>query len=167
MLNPRQIGFVAWLVLCCGYAVWKGERPERIGAAINLGAVLCSFPLEAGHSHWREVMLGVSTIDMGVCVGFFLLALGTDRFWPIWSCGFALASVLTHLARARSLDIPFYAYFRAEADFSYLALAALAIGTLTTQRGRRRARSQPDYWPPADSKMQASSRGLSNGISDL
>lgn len=77
------------------------------------------------------------SIDVAVVAGFYLLAVTTNRYWPIWAFGFALADVVANLARALLPNTSLFAFHTGLGMYAYLALAALALGT------RRAWRSPP------------------------
>lgn len=119
------------LLVICGYALARGGRPERIGAAINLLASFATTALRLidplYYAPADAVMLG---IDIGVAAGFFWLAIATVRFWPIWSFGFALANLFTSFAGAWLPEVPLFAYLTGLGLYAYLSLGVLFVGTL-------------------------------------
>ncbi len=130
--------YTACLVASCGYALVCGGRPERLGAAINIGGSVISLLVGMlTPAIWQSAMAGLSAIDLAVALGFLALAIATTRYWPIWAFGFSIAGVAAHLARAIQPAVPAMAYFRSEAVWAYPSLAALAIGTWSTHRRRK------------------------------
>ncbi len=138
MLGPRLLFYTACLIATCGYALWRGGRPERTGAAINLaGSAITLLVGLLTPAIWQSAMAGLSAIDLLVSLAFLALAIGTTRYWPIWAFGFSIAGVAAHLARAIQPEVPAMAYFRSEAVWAYPSLAALAIGTWSAHRRRK------------------------------
>lgn len=118
------------MLLSCGYACWCGGWAERGNALITLAAVMISIIAEQDTStSWRNPMITVWVVDMAVSASFFLIAVKSDRFWPVWSFGFASATVVAHIARLLSPGLPYLVYFRTEGLWAYPALAAMVVGT--------------------------------------
>lgn len=123
------------LLAACGYALVRGQRPERIGAGINLVASGATTGLRLVHSHFYEpAELTVLLIDCSVVSGFHWLAVSTPRFWPIWAFGFALADVVVSIAAGLLPKTPLFAYHTSLGIYAYLALAALTLGTFRVRR---------------------------------
>ena len=125
---------LAWLyngmlVAICGYAIVRGGRPERIGAAVCLvaswGTAVLRFLLPA---EWLPAVTLVLLIDVGVIAVFFWLAVTTIRFWPIWATGFALANVLASAIGTFLPQIQLFAFQTGSVAYAYLVLVALALG---------------------------------------
>lgn len=138
MFEPRLLIYTGCLVAICGYALLHGGRPERVGAAINLGGSVVSLLVGLlTPAIWQSAMAGLSAIDLLVALCFLALAIATTRYWPIWAFGFSIAGVTAHLARAIQHSVPAMAYFRSEAVWAYPSLAALAIGTWNAHRRKK------------------------------
>lgn len=123
------------LLTVCGYALIKGGRPERIGASINLVAAFGTdiFRIvDPGHLAPADVTIFV--IDVCVAGGFVALGISTIRFWPIWAGGFALANLFMSLCAALLPRVPLFAYLTGLGIYAYLALGALALGTVCSAR---------------------------------
>lgn len=124
------IGFNAVLVTICVFALVRGGRPERAGAAINLVAALATDVLRiANPAHLAIADLSIFAIDLGVAAGFYWLGVTTIRFWPIWAAGFALADLFMSACGALLPHVPLFAYHTGLGIYAYLALGALALGT--------------------------------------
>ena len=112
------------------HALLRGGAPERVGAALNIGASLLTFAvIPPLHVRWRSVDLPTFAIDAAVAAGFFAIAQRSDRFWPVWCLGFATANLFVHFARLAVQDEVPLAYADGSVAWAYLALVALAIGT--------------------------------------
>lgn len=127
--------FNGTLLLVCCYALICGGRPERIGATINLVATALTFALRS-QSETQQVPLDalIFAVDLAVAAGFYWLSFTTIRFWPIWATGFALANLLTSISGALLIGFPVFAYLTGVGIYAYLALGALALGTLRLPR---------------------------------
>lgn len=125
----------ATLVVICTYALVRGGRPERLGAAICFFASLISSLARLSHiSSWAPAESVMLAIDFSVVASFYLLAVRTCRFWPVWAFGFALADIFISLAGALMPHAPLLAYQSGLSVYAYLALAALAVGTFRLPR---------------------------------
>lgn len=125
------IAFNTVLVTVCGFAFIRGGRPEREGAAINLVAALASDVLRlADPAHLATADLWIFGIDLVVAASFFRLGATTIRFWPIWAASFALADLFMSISAALLPHVSLFAYHTGLGIYAYLALGALALGTL-------------------------------------
>ncbi|WP_419826853.1 hypothetical protein [Sphingomonas sp.] len=112
------------------HALLRGGVPEKVGAALNIGASLLTFAvIPPLHVRWRSVDLPTFAIDAAVATGFFVIARCSDRFWPVWCLGFAIANLFVHFARFTVQNEVPLAYADGSVAWAYLALVALAVGT--------------------------------------
>lgn len=127
--------FNTTLVVTCSYAIIRGGRPERLGAAINLGASAATSVLRL-HSavHLAPADIVILSIDLAVAGGFYWLGITTIRFWPIWAAGFALANLFMSVFGALLPGVHLFAYHTGLGIYAYLALGALALGTFRLPR---------------------------------
>lgn len=129
------LAFNMVLLGVCACAFVRGGRPERWGAAINFSASLLTTALRlANPSYFAPAETVTLAIDLGVALGFFWLGVTTIRFWPIWAAGFAIAGLFMSLCGALLPGIPLFAYHTGLGIYAYLALGALALGTLRLPR---------------------------------
>jgi hypothetical protein len=85
------------LVLCSIYAAVTGGVTGRIGAALNVGATVATLFAQQ-YGPWTETHIPVMLIDLLLLVAFYVLALSSRAYWPIWATGFHLITVTGHLA---------------------------------------------------------------------
>lgn len=131
----HKIIYLAALLLVCGYALWRGGRPERQGALIMIFGSLLSIPAAAAvHSLWSRPELGLLIVDAIVFALLVALSLRSDRFWPLWMTGFHATSVAIHLATMTELVVVSKAYALAQGFWAYPMLAALLVGALNHRR---------------------------------
>lgn len=131
----HKLIYLATLLIICGYALWRGERPERFAALIMITGSLASIPAAALiKATWVSPELGILGVDLIVLGLFVALSLWSDRFWPMWITGFQLTSVAIHLATMAELTIVPKAYAMAQAFWAYPMLCALLIGTWNVHR---------------------------------
>ncbi|MBU4433731.1 MAG: hypothetical protein KKC14_04860 [Alphaproteobacteria bacterium] len=130
------------LVATCAAAAWRGGWPERSAAAAMALAWIGSAVVQRSLQLWG-LQTGIMIIDGLLLLVLLSIALRSDRWWPMWACGFHGLGVLLHVAVMIDTDIWGRAYYVAGAIFSYLTMLALLVGAL----GRRRpagARPWPD-----------------------
>ncbi len=129
--------FLTLLFLCGGYALWRGDRDARIVAIACFLATLATRAAVAPLSQrYASVEEGLLLIDVAMCATFIIVALRSQRFWPLWAAGLQLISSMAHLLKAINLDLLPQAYGAALAFWSYPILIILAIATWRSQRRR-------------------------------
>lgn len=128
--------YYALLALCLCFALVRGGRPERIGAAILVvGSVISLTLVWSRPDRHRAIETGVLLIDVVCFAAFTILALRADRFWPIWVSSLAGLGILGHAGRwYLGPDIGRGAYNISLVIWSYPILAVIAIGTFNHQR---------------------------------
>jgi len=126
------------LVVSCGYALWRGRKYERIAALICILATVLSI---VGHMLVRRyqpdysgVEVGDLVVDGSMLAAFILIALRSDRFWPLWVAGLQLTISISHLLKAAKPDLLPMAYGAAERFWSYPILAILFVAAWRQQR---------------------------------
>ena len=127
------------LLLSCGAGLWLGGWPERIAAIAMVIAWFASAVLLSQIQFWG-VEIEVMIVDALLFATILAIALKSDRWWPMWASGFLGLVVLVHLAVFLDPRIWARAYFVASNMFSYLAMLALLIGSLTRIRRAETAR---------------------------
>lgn len=127
--------FNGTLFFVCCYAFIYGGQPERIGGTINLFATAVTFALRLqSTAHQVPVNVMIFGVDVAVTAGFYWLSFTTIRFWPIWATGFALANLFMSICGSLVSGFPLFAYLTGIGIYAYLALGALALGTLRLPR---------------------------------
>lgn len=134
MLSPLQ--YFAVLALVCGYAFFRGRGDERFAATVcaaaSVASVIAMAPLTQRYS---QVEVGVLLIDALTLIAFTLLALRSDRFWPLWIAGLQLTTLVSHALKAVQLDLMPHAYAAAARFWVYPIFLIIVVGTW---RGHRR-----------------------------
>jgi hypothetical protein len=129
------LAFNTALITVCSASFIFGGRPERWGAAINVLASCTSTALRLlNPAYFAPAEALIFAVDVGVAGAFFWLGITTIRFWPVWAAGFALANLFMSLFGALLPGIPLFAYHTGLGIYAYLALGALALGTLRLPR---------------------------------
>lgn len=111
------------------YATASGGPPERLGAGLNVaGSILSGLLLPAPNLRWSRLEATALSVDLCMALAFYLLAVRTTRYWPVWCFGIAVANVFIHVARALLPEIGWPIYSSAAVLWAYLALFALILG---------------------------------------
>jgi hypothetical protein len=135
---PRYLIFWAILLLTCAYALWRGRKYEQIAALICLAATILSVSMSSPlNQRYVGIEIGDLIVDTSVLVAFILVALRSDRFWPLWVAGLQLTMNISHLLKALRPDLIPIAYAAAERFWSYPILIIILIGTWRTHRRSR------------------------------
>lgn len=86
---------IVFPVICLGLAVLIGGRPERWGAWIAIAGFLATWYFH--ETTWRSFEGKVFAVDVAVLIGFWTIAMRSDRFWPYWVTAWQLVGVFVHL----------------------------------------------------------------------
>lgn len=128
--------FVLLMVISCGFAFWRGHGDERMAATAIIFAALLSPVAKA--SGFASPETGILGIDMALLAFLVILALRSDRFWPLWAAGFQVVGTTIHLATFVEVDIWPPAYMAAQSFWAWPVLTALLAGTWLEARYRHR-----------------------------
>jgi hypothetical protein len=139
LLAMNPILYWSLLALTCGYALIRGRSDERLTAVVCIAAsLLTPIVLSPIAERYTHIESGELLIDCAVLAAFTLVAVRSDRFWPLWLAGLQLTTSLAHFLKAVHLDLMPSAYAAAERFWSYPILIILAIGTWRGHRRRMR-----------------------------
>ena len=146
MLAP--LFYTLLLVAVTVYAYGRGHFDERLAATICVAGSLTTLALsKTGIDLYAGIEGSIFLIDVLALAAFILLALRSNRFWPLWVAGFQLTSVFSHLLKATHWSLIPQVYAAAERFWIYPIFLAIVVGTW---RSRRRWRSeQPHRAQPA------------------
>lgn len=92
------LAFNLALLFGAGYANIYGGRTGKAGAAILIATTIfwcITARMDAG---WVGISFWLLAMDSGCLLVLVILALTSDRYWPIWAMGLQTAAVATHLA---------------------------------------------------------------------
>lgn len=142
---PQQFWVLA-IGLVCGFALWRGGRPEKLVAVAYLMAWLFT-PISHAAHHWVGPQWGVLVIDGLLLAWLITVALRSDRLWPLFAAGFHLVGVVTHLAMAVDPSVAPLPYYRGLVIWSYLSLVPLALGTWNVWRSATPQKASADIAP--------------------
>ena len=127
------------LLLLGGFAFVFGRSDERIAAATFVCTSLASVLIEArtgliGHD---GVAVSSVVVDVLALAGYMVVAVRSERFWPLWVAGLQLAMILTYGFAFRRIDLP--PELKAEVSSFWLYPIALVIVIGTSRNAGRRA----------------------------
>jgi hypothetical protein len=130
--------FWALLLISCGYALWRGRKYEQLSALIFIGASVVSVLARAGTQRpYLGVEAGDLIIDTLVLIALIVIALRSDRFWPLWVAGLQLTISMSHFLKAIHPGLMPLAYAAAERFWSYPTLIILFVGAWRQHRRTR------------------------------
>jgi hypothetical protein len=121
----------------CAYALWRGGKAEKSAGALLLLDWYATPILENQHD-LSHAQVSIFALDAVVAIVLFLIALRSNRFWPLWVSAFQILELVMHLAMLVDHRVRPIAYFIGVEISSYLILLALAIGTWLEGSDRRR-----------------------------
>lgn len=133
---PQQIWFV-FMILTCGYALWRGGGPERLVSVACIVAWLAS-ALTYNYQSWVDPQWVVLGVDIALLTLLLALAASTNRNWTLFSAAFQLLAVVIHVAIIVDPEVRGRPYVQGLVIWSYLNQIALAVGTRIEVVGRRR-----------------------------
>lgn len=127
------------LLLCSVYASINGGRTGKIGAAIFISATVLSSAAALINPNWAGISWGLLAVDSGCLLALLILALTSDRYWPIWAMGFQTVAVATHFATLSAPDFVPKSY---QALLSFWAIPILWVMVVGTRKDRRYEQGQ-------------------------
>jgi len=133
VILAQGIGWFA-VALTCIAAVWRGERPERLGAAL-IAIAWALTDLVEQRNNWLEPQYGILTVDIATFIGLAAIAFAYRRAWAICAASFQAVAVLTHLAFLLDPAVLYRAYYMANFSIGFLLLGAI-IGGVLMESGR-------------------------------
>jgi preprotein translocase subunit Sec61beta len=142
-MNSFLLVILFWvlLIVSCGYALWRGRKYERLAALVFIGASLFSFFGESPVDHrYAGIEITDLMVDNGVLVALVVIALVSDRFWPLWAAGLQTVDSMSHLMKVIDAGMVPKVYGAAERFWSYPILVVLLVGAW---RSHRRSQCEP------------------------
>lgn len=131
----RVAAYWALLLFVLVAAFRRGDRETRVAAVICLVATFLSVVLVTPFAQgFDQVEAWVALVDVGVLGAFVLIAVRSNRFWPLWVSGLQLTTVLAHLLRLLEPGLVDIAYAAAMRFWGYPILLILAAAALRTER---------------------------------
>ena len=130
-----QILGVAALLGSCAVALKWGGFDERLAAG---GFVLATIATNIADGRvFDSTATGILMVDVLLFFGLLVLALRSDRFWPMWAASFQLVGTMFHFASMAETGNFAWAYYIALAFWTYPVFIALGLGTWFEGRHRR------------------------------
>ena len=129
---------LAAAVIVVIFAFWKGDEPERMGAAAYAMVFLAVTMIKDGTS-LNVPRWGVMGLEVVLLVVFVGIAWHSRRAWPVWAASFQALIVTCHALVAANLRPPSNAVAAVINMSNYGLLIAMAVGTFWAWQERRAA----------------------------
>lgn len=127
--------YYSLLVVCWVYALIRGGAPERVGATIlAIGSIVSISVVSGPANRFGTVETGVFLADVATLVGFLILALHAERYWPLWLTAFQAIGTAGHAVKLMDPGMIREAYAFILALWSYPLLFLIALGTYRHQQ---------------------------------
>ena len=88
------------------------------------------------NSYYGHTETGVLVVDVALLVGLMMIALRSDRFWPMWAAAFQAVAVTVHIASLAETGNFAPAYAVGLIFWTFPVLIALMVGTWMEARYR-------------------------------
>jgi len=134
MLSPHT--YYAVLFLVSAYAFVVGRLDERIAAGTCIIATFATNLVYDPYGSFAGVEYGVFIVDAATFFAFTVLALRSERFWPLWIAGLQLTTLMSHLFKLGRIDLMPEAYAAAARFWVYPIFLIIVIGTWRSHRRR-------------------------------
>ena len=126
------------VILSVAFALWKGGRPERVGALFN-GVICIGVPIIQVFLHDSLHTLPILVADGLLAIGFLILAIRYASLWLgaamiLQAMGFMMHSALL----LELIADPEYAYYAAMNAMSLGVILSIILGTAYAWAVRRR-----------------------------
>ena len=132
----RTIGDIL-LFTACVWALWRGEAPERLGAAILLIAVGLTDLVQTRHLYRDGPVWDYVAVDIMALLAFAGLSLWARRIWTLFISAFQLNAVMSHFVGRLSINVDTYTLITALSLWGGYGLTfALMAGMWSVERRR-------------------------------
>jgi hypothetical protein len=128
-MDTILLAFYYALLLCAAYASVNGGRTGKAGSAIFIVASITTVAAAQTNPNWAGTSLGLFAVDAGCLLALLILALMSNRFWPIWALGFQIVAVATHLATLSIPDVVPKSFQALLSFWTIPILWAMVVGT--------------------------------------
>jgi len=126
---------LAAVLATCGIGFRWGGFDERLASFAFVVATSLSWLAPTNYLHTETIVL---LIDFALLTCLIMLALRSDRFWPMWAAAFQLVGTTVHFASMTETGNFAWAYAIGLIFWSYPVLVALGLGTWFEGRHRPR-----------------------------
>jgi hypothetical protein len=135
------IAVLIWmlLALCSIYAAIVGGQTGKIGAGLTIAATVVTWIFEYT-SPWSRTNIPVLMIDLVLMAAFYILALKSRVYWPIWAAGFHLITITGHVATLIVPDFRTSLYYYFNGMWALFVQMAMVLG-ITLDRNAMLQRS--------------------------
>ncbi len=135
--------FQILLAIVVLYAFLRGGRDERyVGIICIAGWVGTYLVLSPLKGRYESVEMPVMAVDLAVLGGFLVVALRSQRFWPLWVAGLQLTTIMGHFLKGIDSHLLPRAYAVALGFWGYPIVVILAVGVWRSQRRARAEQRQ-------------------------
>lgn len=124
------------MVLACGYAIARGDRPARWCGVLIALAWVGSFLLQ-DRQHNHAPQYAVAGLDVLLSLVFLALTLRFRRLWLVIASASQMLTAATHVAFVLDPRILALGFMTAYYVWSYVTLIALVWGSIQAERARR------------------------------
>lgn len=130
---------VIWTLLALSsiYSAAFGGATGRIGAALTIGATIATFFAQQ-YGPWTQTHVPVMMIDIILLLAFYMLALKSQVYWPIWATGFHLITVAVHGATMIVPEFRSTLYYYANGMWAIFVQMAMVWGITLDRFARTR-----------------------------
>lgn len=137
-LDIYALAVVVAAVVTVTFVFWKGDEPERMGAAayamVSLATTMIKGGAAANVPRW-----GVTALEIILLIVFIVIAQHSRRAWPVWAASFQGLIVTSHILVAATLRPPLVGAATVTNMANYALLISMAVGTFWAWQERRAA----------------------------
>ncbi|MET3664120.1 hypothetical protein [Caulobacter sp. 1776] len=134
LLSPYVVYLLA--LATCGAAVWKGDRPLRLAAAVLIAAWVLSQLVSQRHQYRLDYP--VIIIDTNTALIFVWISMQWRRLWCAVLAALTIVVVVIPFVALADPGIHKYNQYGANNVVSWLQLLVINLATWLTVRARRR-----------------------------
>ncbi len=125
-------------IATCGIAFRWGGFDERLTASAFIVNALITNAINLSEiGPYSHIQTPELFADLALFSVLFILALRSDRFWPMWATAFQLIIILVHTGSGFQTGNFAWAYYVALIFWSFPIMLALAAGTWLEAKQRR------------------------------
>lgn len=137
MFSEYLLPYVAYLValVVCGVAVWRGDQPLKLAAAV-LGVAWAFTPVFMG-SHRGVLNYPITIIDTGTALTMVLISMRWRRVWCAVLAGLTIVVALIPFVHLLDPGIHAYNRYAANNIVSNFQLVVVGVATWRVSRARR------------------------------
>ncbi|TZG25958.1 hypothetical protein [Sphingomonas montanisoli] len=111
------------------YAIWRGGVPEIAGAVIMaMGSFLTPIAVGSLYPKWNSAEPAIALVDLVAFAAFAILALKSDRFWPIWTTSFLVPVLAIHIVKLLGHTTTGAALSNSQVFWAYLMIVSIIFG---------------------------------------